>query len=222
MNKIDANLNTNFLKIIGMLTMLLDHIGAFLYPNILLLRIIGRIAFPIFAYCIVVGFLHTKNVYKYALRLAALALVTQAGYMLATGNTSYAYNIFITLLIGLLVLYSIEKKVWLLSICLLVVTVILKIQYGLMGIILMVIFYTFRKNNKMSILIAGTLLFLTIFFPIGKDFMLFGFNIQGFSVLSLPFIFSHAKIKVKLNKYFAYIFYPLHLAVIYIVMLIIK
>lgn len=55
------NENTNFLKLIGIITMLIDHIGCILFPKVLLFRVIGRIAFPIFTYTTYLGYKHTKN-----------------------------------------------------------------------------------------------------------------------------------------------------------------
>lgn len=64
-------------KIIAMLTMLIDHIGMVLFPDIVILRIIGRLAFPIFAYFVAEGCLHTSNIKKYLLRMSICAAAFQ-------------------------------------------------------------------------------------------------------------------------------------------------
>ena len=63
--KIGIGLSGNQLKIIAMLTMLVDHIGVQLFPECIILRIIGRLSLPIFAYMIAEGCLHTRNRPKY-------------------------------------------------------------------------------------------------------------------------------------------------------------
>ena len=64
------------LKLIAIITMLIDHIGAVLYPEIRWLRLIGRIAFPIFAYLVAEGFYKTSDIKKYLKRLFIFALVS--------------------------------------------------------------------------------------------------------------------------------------------------
>lgn len=87
MNKIISKLNkisltSNSLKIIAILTMIIDHIGYYFEPNInnivyIMLRAIGRISMPLFAYLIVQGFFYTKDLKKYILRIFIFALITQ-------------------------------------------------------------------------------------------------------------------------------------------------
>ena len=69
---------SNFdLKILAIITMTIDHIGAIMYPNIDIFRIIGRVSFPIFAFLLVEGFKHTSNKHKYYIRLNLFAINTQ-------------------------------------------------------------------------------------------------------------------------------------------------
>src|SRR4030065_495614 len=72
------------LKIIGIVTMAIDHIGLILYPEVILLRVIGRLAFPIFAWYLVQGYMHTSSLKKYALRLGIFAVAIQAPYYFVT------------------------------------------------------------------------------------------------------------------------------------------
>ena len=78
---------SNFdLKILAIITMTIDHIGAIVYPNIDIFRIIGRVSFPIFAFLLVEGFKHTSNKLKYFLRLILFAIITQPIYDYAFNN----------------------------------------------------------------------------------------------------------------------------------------
>ena len=65
------------LKMIAMLSMLADHIGAVLFPEQILFRVIGRLAFPIFAYTLVEGFFYTHDIKKYMCRIGILALLSE-------------------------------------------------------------------------------------------------------------------------------------------------
>ena len=70
-------LTNNKLKIIAMISMLIDHIGVALFPYVEIFRIIGRLAFPIFAYMIAEGCRYTKNRKKYLGIILGMAIVFQ-------------------------------------------------------------------------------------------------------------------------------------------------
>ena len=84
--KIRLNTDTNFLKLVAIISMLIDHLGARVFPEYGEMRIIGRIAFPVFAYCITVGCVYTKNIFKYALRMGIMAILVQPLYATAMGH----------------------------------------------------------------------------------------------------------------------------------------
>lgn len=87
-------LNNNQLKLIAMITMTMDHMGMMLFPEQLWLRIIGRLAFPIYAYMIAEGCTHTRSMGRYLGSLGIMALVCQIAYTFAVG--SYVQSIFVT------------------------------------------------------------------------------------------------------------------------------
>ena len=71
------------LKLIACITMLIDHIGAVFFPSLILLRIIGRLSFPIYCFLLAEGAAHTKHAPRYALRLLLCALISELPYDLA-------------------------------------------------------------------------------------------------------------------------------------------
>ena len=208
-----------------MVTMLIDHIGAVLIPvsdpSYEILRIIGRIAFPIYIFMLVEGFYHTKNVNKYLMRLGIFALISEIPFDLAfyrsLGDFSHQ-NIFFTLFIGLGMMYLmsiIETRfaknilasnfldaVVLILACL--VAEVLHVDYRSSGIILIAVFYLFRKNKFM----LTFMLFVVLNFYLGG-----GINI--YAMASLIFIFLYNGKKGKEVKYLFYGFYPLHLLVLF-------
>ena len=107
-----GNENTGLLKVIAILCMIADHIGAKFFPTIVELRVIGRIAFPLFAWCLCVGAVHTRNVWKYALRILLVGILSQPFYMQALDHKWYQLNVFATLLLGLLAIAGIREKRW--------------------------------------------------------------------------------------------------------------
>ena len=156
------------LKIIACLSMLLDHIG-WIY-GIVALRIVGRIAFPIYAFLISQGFVHTKNVKKYILRLFIFALISEVPFDLFF-HRSLIYlgkqNVFFTLLLGLLAIFAGDflkkrKMIWLSVIplgvfCLL--SVYIKCDYSYIGVTTVFMFWLF---SECKILTAISLLVLSI------------------------------------------------------------
>ena len=65
------------LQWIALITMTLDHIGLYFFPNQILFRIIGRIAMPIFVFTLAEGFIHTKSRQKYFMRLGMLGVISE-------------------------------------------------------------------------------------------------------------------------------------------------
>ena len=109
--RLKTNLNTDLLKLIAITAMLIDHIGGAFFPDVGFFRWIGRLAFPIFCYCLTVGLLYTRDVRKYLLRLGVFALVSQPFYVLAFHPHDFVaqftnWNIFCTLFCLMCTLHS--------------------------------------------------------------------------------------------------------------------
>lgn len=225
--RIKQNLDTGFLKLIAIICMAVDHVSKVFFPDSIVLAVIGRIAFPLFAYCIVVGCIYTRNVYKYIARLGVFALLSQPIYTLASHPTWAAFqenifvpNIFFTLIAGTLAVTALMdiKKNWWMLIIPLGMEMLIGLDYGLYGIIMMVLFYVGRKNSWLSALMVVAWMSSQIsgdFLTIGS----FGLNRQFFAILALPLIYVHTDFKPNVHKYFFYAFYPAHLLVIYLLRL---
>lgn len=214
MKKIFSNFD---LKILAIITMTIDHIGAIIYPNIDAFRIIGRISFPIFCFLLVEGFKHTHNRFRYFIRLLLFAIITQPIYDYAFNN--HELNILFTFSLSFLLLSSIEfiKKIinkynkgienylyktisyLLIYIIFLILSIILNVDYQALGISLVLIIYL-SPNILLSLL-----LYLTIAITLDVN------NIQLYSLIAFIFIYFYNGKKGKDIKYFFYLYYPLHL-----------
>ena len=200
----------DILKLIAIITMVIDHIGYVFFPQFGILRAIGRISFPIFAYQISVGFRFTRNLKVYYIRLGVFALVSQIPYMLIFPT---GFNIFFNLMVAVLALDLYAKKrsialVGLLAIVFLVENWI-NFGYGIYGIILSLIFYGFRDNKESLIkwYLISTLVYC----------LFYDRPIQFFAMLSVPIILYQWKFEVLLNKWWFYLFYPVHLIILFVI-----
>lgn len=207
---IAGSVDTNFLKVIGIISMTFDHFGKAFFPNIESFQIIGRLAFPLFAYCVMIGCLYTKDFRKYFLRLVIPACVYQLGYIIGgfiAPDVIYdvwLLNIFFTLGLGALAIRSIEQRSWIIFTGIVIIGSFIKVDYGLYGIMLMPLFYVLRERRAVAILIVGLYLVAT---P----------GIQRYAVFSIGLIFMKTNFNFKINKNFFYIYYPVHLLIIFII-----
>ena len=97
-----GNTATGWLKILALIFMFCDHAGKMLLPGVLEMRMLGRIAFPLYCWCLVVGAQHTRSFPKYLLRIAVIGLISQPLYMVALHHPWTKANIFLTLFVALL------------------------------------------------------------------------------------------------------------------------
>ena len=234
------------LKIIACLSMLIDHIG--IVFGIVFFRIAGRIAFPIFAFLISNGFLHTKNVKKYVLRLVLLALISEIPFDLFLYGKMFYWgkqNVIFTLLLGLLFIVTADylKKhnlIWLSVFplafsCLM--AVFIKCDYGYIGVAAVAVFYLFSNSRLLT---AASFIWVYMWnvisyvlyssFPVLRNIPViiqtslptFSHNIRVFGILALiPILMYNGEygIDKKYNnavKYGFYLFYPVHLLILYV------
>lgn len=204
--------------------MTIDHIGAILYPELTLLRIIGRLSFPIFSYLLVLGVESTRNVRNYFIRFFLFALISQIPFSLALGNMfvnfeEYRLNIFFTLAFGVVILH---KPI--LMVLPFVASLVLNIDFGVYGFVMITFTNFLKENQKYGILSLIILGFISIFL----------WEIQIYALLALPLILLHMNgyftkwitrrgneeetiIYPVWRKYFFYAYYPLHLIVLYFI-----
>ena len=101
-------LSGNTLKIIAAIAMLIDHIGMMFFPKAVIFRIIGRLAFPIFAFMIAESAKYTKNKLKHFMLMFSLALVCQVVYYLFDNGSLYMC-ILVTFSISTLLIYALQR-----------------------------------------------------------------------------------------------------------------
>ena len=211
------------LKILAILFMTIDHIWAILFPNIRLLRAIGRLSFPIFIFLLIEGFTHTTNKRNYFLRLLFFAILSEPIYDFTFYKTFYYpqnQNILFLLALSFIFLYLLSKinqfidqKVKTDSIIVKTLThiyltlffgflaIIFRLDYSIYGIMMVYFMYLFKSH---------LIYFMIIFLPITLLFLPNG-SFQSLCFLSLILISLYNKEKGHSLKYFFYIYYPLHI-----------
>ncbi len=222
--KTKIGLTNNQLKIIAMFTMLADHIGMILLPQIKILRIIGRLAFPVFAYMVGEGFIHTRNRGRYFLQMLGLAAVCQIGLYVATGSLLQCVIVSFSLSVAVMsgIAYFRERKTLLsatvpiaIGAAVLFIVVLLPkllpgtdfaVDYGLPGILIPITVYC--APNRTWKLILTTLCLIARGLDLG--------GIQWFSLLAVLLLMCYnGQRGSRRLKYLFYIFYPLHLVILY-------
>lgn len=214
------------LKIIGIITMLSDHIGDSILCRFSFLNLIGRIAFPLFAFQAVQGYIYTKDLKKHVIKMLIFACISQIPFMLflSTFTDTFMLNIFFTFTLGLIALYLYDKfknKIlgFIIVIFISILAELIKVDYGAFGILLIFSFYFFKdKKVLMSIstliLCFGNYIIDIISYPsISYIYILCAF----FTFLPTILILFYNKKEGPKVKYFFYIFYPLHLFILYII-----
>ena len=231
------------LKLIAAFSMLADHACVMLFPHLTFLRIIGRLALPIYAFFIAEGFMHTRNRLKYFLRIFIFGVLCQIVFFIA--EREMYFGVLITFSISIVLMWLFERAmnsirecgkedgrekariyavrdtaIFFLSVsAAFVLCLFVKVDYGFLGIMLPVS-ASISKDRKIRLLAFGLCLAVMAIYE-----YLDGFWIQFFSLLSLPLLaLYNGKTGTKPGsrfKYFFYIFYAAHFIVLYLLSLII-
>lgn len=224
--KLKTNLDTDFIKIIAVVSMTIDHIGGAFFPQYPAFRWIGRIAFPLFCYCLTVGMMYTGDIKKYLFRLGAFAVISQPFWILAfnsddiTGNI-FNLNIFFTLIVSLLGACGFKERKWWLFILALILLNVINFDYAMTGLILILIFYLCRNKPWLGAVVY-TLTYLpalngNMADPLALKIGGHAIGFEIFALLALPFIYIQTNSGLKIPKWFFYIYYPAHLFAIYLI-----
>ena len=217
-------MNATRLKVIGIVSMTVDHIGYFLFPQMTVLRIIGRLAYPIFAYMIAEGCRYTRNKIRYFCTVLAIACACSAAAYFS--ERSLYQSIFTTFSCAMLLIFALtavkeaveraEKIFW--GICTMMLVFLyfavfqlwmipgFETDYGFLGIIIPVLVWLgFTKAEKLSGLTIGLCLLsaelgMVQFYSLAAVILLYFYNGERGNH-SLKWAF--------------YAYYPLHIAVLY-------
>ncbi|XCP86841.1 TraX family protein [Roseburia hominis] len=244
-------LSANALKMIAMGSMFLDHLGSGIVYHLYLeacmvdgvdivgdiipeeakrlhllyqiLRIIGRIAFPVFAYLLVEGFLHTSNWLNYAKRLFWFAVISEAAYDVPWSADSFLrQNVLWTFLIGLVMLHHLRLEEHLAGrqrngkmirdiLTAMLMAFLIQSDYSALGVLLIAVLYIYRGNYRRQAA-AGTV--VLVLMTVVQTMLYRMMWIQIFSVLAFVFLYFYNGERGRGNKYVFYVFYPLHLLIL--------
>ena len=214
-------LSGNFLKLLAAVLMTLDHIGAELLPQVVWLRIVGRLAMPIFAFMIAEGCIHTRNKGLYLLRLVVVAVLCQLVYYFVMDDLYQCIFVTFSLSVAIICLLDFARKGgglrWVLPFGALLAAYILcervrfyvpgfDVDYGFFGVLLPVIAWHGKERAGRFWYFAAGLLLLCAAYG--------GLQWYAMAALLPLALYNGTRGKWKL-QYFFYIYYPLHLVIIY-------
>lgn len=237
-----TNDDTSILRLIALITMAIDHFGKMCFPQIPEMRLIGRLAFPLFAYGIAAGAVHTKNPAKYLSRIVLMALCCQPLYALGLAHENRAMyavsflespmraisafylnswqkpSILLSLALGLLIILCIRNRQWILALgaYILCERMGAKLDYGIEGVRLMLLFYVLCAHPRLAFIAWSAYM---ISWSRGLGYTLWGMNF-GMRIFALPAVILCAlpmKRRFSLPKWLVYGFYPAHLIVLMLV-----
>ncbi len=237
-----GNTDTSLLKLIALISMAIDHSAVAFFGNPTDLRVIGRIALPLYAWCLIVGCEKTRDIFRYALRMLALAVISQPIYVIALNHNLLQLNILFLLALGVLGIAAIQKKwhfsqYWGPLLCLLVVgNGWASFDYGWRGLAFLFVLYLAR--GSLGGLIAAYLSYALFWGSTSGPFsVLFGmpitlydlpgvgvvcqslFRMQTMIWLALPLIAIPTHSGLRMPKWLGYALYPAHLVVIALIKL---
>ncbi len=239
--QVDMNRDTGLLKLLALVAMICDHAGKVFFPQYGVMRIIGRLAMPIYMYCMAAGCVYTRDKLRYFRRVVLLALISQPIYAVAMQhevNAMYAVpfaehplqaalnfyvyswdghpSILVTLAFGMLLIFCLRERQLIIGAGLFLLAWLMqgKLDYGIRGIFLMLLFYALCMKWWVSLPVVFA--YMVWWGLQGSGYSCFGvyFGIQMFAVPALLPIYLHTKTNIRLPKWLSYGFYPAHLLVI--------
>ena len=212
------------LQIIAIVTMVIDHIGYYLLPDCIILRIIGRLAFPIFAFMLVEGFRHTRSRHRYFARLVIAAAISQALIYLLSYlyNYYYGHNVIFTLAFAFITLMCAEQGgFYLVAVPLLILAAgALECEYGVYGVVLVLGYYYANRLFANRIILRIMAYLIVLVATMSSLALDNNWIIQIFGIFAIaPIALYSGKKGRRLPRLFGYVFYPAHLAVFLLIKL---
>lgn len=234
-------INRTALKIIALISMTIDHFGFIFFPHLYIFRYIGRLAMPLFAFMIAEGCYYTKNRLKYFLSIFILGLICFLAYLIVLQQLFINILLVFSFSILLIYLYDYIKKsfydehnhkifkilssifLFLLLIALIIFLAYSKnitnnafnitMDYSIFGILISFMSYICFKNKWLRlILFSIAVLISSLYF----ELYIHSSNCQFYSMLAIPVLLLYNGKKGKHElKYFFYLYYPLHLVILY-------
>lgn len=215
-------LDGTMLKLIAMVCMAFGHVGDNFFPDQVWAVAVGRIAMPIFAFCISEGFSHTRDKRRYLARMGVFALVSEVPFDLVTSGRVLEFthqNIMVTFFWAILGLLCFERIVgdgaskgrralaYAVLVAFLVGSLVLNLDYNMLGVGLVFVFYLLRDK---ALLVRNVV--AMAFHALLRNVGLFWLGLLGF----LPIFFYNGRRGAGL-KWLFYVFYPGHLLLIWLV-----
>lgn len=238
-------LSGNALKIIAAICMLCDHVGMFFFPKITVMRIIGRLAFPIFAFMIAEGAAHTKNKLRYLSTVALIAVALQTIYFLYEKRLTMCVFVTFTFALILIFLFDLFKnalfdreiksyQVILYGTAFIIALTAIAIfnnfffvEYGFWGCVTPLLASLFRapkQNSPRWLTLCDRLPVHVIMCGVGLlAVALTRSQIQFWALFAIPLLLLYSGKRGRLKlKYFFYVFYPAHLGLLELINMLIK
>ena len=225
---LSLRLSGSALKIIAVLSMVIDHCAYFLMehgtPLYGVMRCFGRIAFPVFAFLIAEGFANTRNRSRYFLTILGFAIISEIPWFLLNGYDG-THNVMFTLAIGVAALTVFDRLCEHRPLCVIAITLLLVlaywtgVDYDWRGVLMIVMFYILRCqtikpwSDRKDICFHSQAIRQIIFtFPLMMHYGIAGAVLASFIIFLYDGTRGH--IKGAVAKYSFYAFYPLHLTIL--------
>jgi len=219
--------------------MLIDHVGIMLFPEITALRVIGRLSFPIYAFMIAEGCKYTKNKLRYFLGIFGLAAVCQIVFYIS--SSSLQMGILVNFSLSILCIYALQymkktvifekssnlKKLGAIAaffaafVGTYMLFRIFEVDYGFLGCMVPVFASIFESEEELPFalrrlgIIPVRVITMSLCLLV---FILVNGGYRNFALFSIPLLLLYSGKRGKLKmKYLFYVFYPLHLALIYFI-----
>ena len=206
------------LKLIALVTMIIDHVGAIFFPQFIWLRYIGRLSMPIYAFLLVQGYMHTRNFNRYALRMGIFALLSEVPYDLLFQGTWLGFqrqNILFTFLTARFAMELLDASakgrnnfMFIGAVILTILPYFLHFSYGVYGVLTVLCFYLFQKYRGIDAVAFAALTY--------GQYTQDGNTTQLYAIAAaIPVLLYNGKRGALSLKYFFYISYPAHMLLLY-------